>query len=1062
MAKFVHLHTHSHYSLLDGLTKIEELVERVKETGMDAVALTDHGSMYGAVEFYKKAKKGGIKPIMGVEAYVAPNGHLQKRPGIDNERFHLTLLAKNHTGWQNMLKLVTTSQLDGFYYKPRIDAELLHQHHEGIICLSGCPAGQLSRLLESKKRTEAEKLIAEYKEIFGEDYYLEIQPHNKKIWPVMKELSEKFNLPLVATQDSHYARVEDKNVHEILLAVQTGGKLDDTDRMSMKDYDLSLRSPEEMETIFAELPEAVTNTVAIAEKCAVDLELGKNKLPKYILPEGETSSFEYLKKLVQEKLPHRYSDVNEVVLKRIEMELGVIEKTGFSDYFLIVQDFINWAKNHGIVVGPGRGSAAGSALSYVLGITNLDPIAYDLLFERFLNPDRIQVPDVDVDIADTRRDEVVAYVRQKYGNDKVAQIITFGTMAARAAIRDTGRALGLSYEFCDQISKLIPFNPTQGMKVGWLKDCLVNVAELKHMYEGNPQAKKLIDLAMKMEGVARHASVHACGVVISPEPLVNFMPLQKAPQGDDSVITQFEMHAVEDLGILKMDFLGLKNLTIIEQALRLIREHHGVDVEMDKIPLNDDHTFEILKQGDTTGVFQLESSGMRRYLKELKPSNLEDIIVMVALYRPGPMELIPNYINRKFGREAVTYLHPKLEPILKNTYGIGVYQEQMMRIARDLSGFTLAEADTLRKAIGKKIKELLAEQQVKIISGMIKNGISEKTAQEIWELFPPFARYGFNRSHAACYGMIAYQTAYLKAHYPVEFMTALLNVSGTDIERINFLVTETKKMGIPVLPPDVNGSDENFSAQEKSIRFGLLAIKNLGAGIVEAIIKERGSNGSFVDLKDLATRIKHRDLNKKSLEALIKSGALDSIGLDRAQAVANLEDIVTFVQNVKKAEQANQSSLFGGTAIFTGLRLKPTDQISKIQLLSWEKELLGLYVSDHPIKNLTETIKKTGAKVRPIREALALPKRGKNGPRVVICAVVSNIHKILTKKGDPMLFVGVEDGDTATEMMVFGEVMQKHPTAWEENKVLLAAGRFSFRGEDEPKFICDDVRVMQA
>ena len=1056
MSKFTHLHVHSHYSLLDGLSKIDDIITRAKELKMDSIALTDHGNLYGAIEFYKKAKKAGIKPIIGVEAYIAPNGLQNKRPKVDDERYHLTLLAKNLRGWKNLIQLVTIANLEGFYYKPRIDKELLKKYSEGVICLSGCFSGELQRLLKSKRIAEAEKLVEWYISVFHDDFYLEAQPHTKETFNELKKLSEKYNIPIVGTQDAHYIKEEDKKAHEILLAVQTGGKLDDPDRMSLKNYDISIPSTERMTELLKEIPESIENTQKVAEKCNLEIELGKNHLPKYILPSGETSSFGYLKKLIDERVSKRYSDISSEIKARIEMELGVIENTGFADYFLIVQDFINWAKLHGIVVGPGRGSAAGSIVSYILGITNIDPLKYDLLFERFLNPDRIQVPDIDIDFTDTRRDEVLSYVREKYGNDHVAQIITFGTMAARAAIRDTGRALGLSYGFCDKLAKLIPFNPTQGMKEGWLIKCINDVQELKIIYETDPQAKDLLDSALKLEGVVRHASVHACGTVISPEPLTEYMPLQKAPQGEDTVITQFEMHSVESLGILKMDFLGLKNLTIIEQTIRLVKELYGKDINIDEIPLDDSKAFELLQRGETTGVFQLESSGMRRYLKELKPSELEDIIAMVALYRPGPIELIPNYIARKQGKERVTYLHPKLEPILKNTYGVGIYQEQMMRIARDLAGYTLAEADTLRKAIGKKIKKLLEEQHIKLVDGMVKNGIDPRTAKAIWELFPPFARYGFNRSHAVCYAMISYQTAYLKAHFPIEFNASLLNVSGTDVERINFLVSDVKHLGIEVLPPDINLSSEVFTPDNQSIRFGLLSIKNLGANIAHIVIEERARGGPYADLSDFLNRIHHRDLNKKSLEAFIKSGAFDSLGVERGQALENIEDIIKFNQESKRNSESNQSSLFGNSALFMSIRLKPCEPTPKQTILSWEKDLLGLYITEHPMQ---EHIAKLKGKAKAIKEALALPRKGDRGPHVRIAGIVSGIQKIVTKKGQPMLFVTVEDINSSTEMLVFSENVLKHENLWQEHKVILASGYFSWKNND-PKFICADAKEL--
>lgn len=1057
--KFVHLHTHSHYSLLDGLAKIDELITRTKELGMKAIALTDHGNLYGAVEFYKKAVKAEIKPILGVEAYVALHSRFDKQPKIDDKYFHLILLCENETGWKNLIKLITKAHLEGFYYKPRVDKELLAEHREGLIALSACLSGEVSRNLLNGKFAEAEQAALKYREIFGENnFFLEISHHPNipEVMKVKKEmalLSKKTGIPLVATQDIHYLKPEDAEYQDILVAVQTGNKLNDDDRLTLKADDFSLTSPEKMEEFFSDFPEAVENAAKIAERCSVNLRLNQTLLPEFPLPENEESAIGYLKKIVEEKLPGRFPVADAKITERLDYEMAVIEKTGFADYFLIVQDFINWAKNHGIVVGPGRGSAAGSLVSYVLGITDIDPLKYDLLFERFLNPERISMPDIDIDFTDTRRNEVFAYLKQKYGDDKVAQIITFGTMAARAAVRDAGRALGIPYGFCDRLAKLIPFQQN-------LKEAIEKVPELNDLYKNNPDAKKILDAASHLEGVVRHASVHACGVVISKEPLSEIVPLQRSPQDENSIITQFEMHSIEDLGLLKMDLLGLKNLTVIEETGRLIKEFHDEELTISKMPLNDKKTFKLLQEGDTTGVFQLESSGMRRSLKELKPTEFEDIIAMVALYRPGPMELIPSFINRKHGREKIKYLHQKLEPVLKNTYGIGIYQEQMMKIARDLAGFSLAEADILRKAIGKKIKVLLDAQKEKLVEGMLKNGIDEKTAGKIWELFPPFARYGFNRSHAACYALIGYRTAYLKAHYPIEFMTSLLNADSGDIERIAFLITEAKKTGIEVLPPDINSSFVNFIPEGKSIRFGLLAIKNVGANIVDAVIQERQRLGPFKNFTDFLSRVQHKDLNKKSLESLTKAGVFDSLGAERGNLLANIEEILAFSQSVKKT-QSSQINLFGtnhyASSNLNFLKKENNGSpLSAKEKLTWEKELIGLYLSGHPLDQHKETLKKN--KIKTIQELLAEHNGGTNGNgngrMTRIAGIVSNIKQIVSKGGQPILFVRIEDFNASMEIVVFSDTLSKNPAVWRENNVLMAEGRLSWRN-NEPKFICE-------
>ncbi|MFA6417501.1 MAG: DNA polymerase III subunit alpha, partial [Patescibacteria group bacterium] len=802
---FVHLHNHTHYSLLDGLTKIDEMVNYAKEQGSPAVAITDHGTMYGVIEFYQKAKKAGVKPIIGVECYLAPGSRFDKNTREDAKRFHLLLLAKNNAGYKNLIKLVSKAHVEGFYYKPRIDWELLSECHEGLIASTACLAGEIPRLILGDNLVEAEKRIKEYNNLFGQDnFYLELMDHPEipELARVNEELlkfSKKLGVPVIATNDVHYFKKEDAEAQDILLCLQNKKKISDTDRMKMIGYgDYSMRSNAEMIAAFKDTPEAIANTLKIAEMCNVEIELGNIQLPHFEVPNGYDGN-SYLKKWCEEGILKRYpgakADDLIPVSERLDYELSVIAKMGWPSYFLIVADFINWAKDNKIVVGPGRGSAAGSLVCYLTGITNLDPLKYNLLFERFLNPERISMPDIDMDFADTRRGEVLNYVGEKYGHDHVAQIITFGTMAARAAVRDVGRVLDEPYEYCDKISKSIPMFTK-------LDEALKTVPELKEMYANEPAAKRILDYAKRLEGVARHASTHACGVLITKEPLTEYVPIQKASSADESIISQYSLHPVEDLGLLKMDFLGLKNLTIIESALKIIKNTRGLEIDIDQIPLDDVDAYKLFQGGETTGVFQFESSGMKRYLRELKPTVFEDIIAMVALYRPGPMEWIPDYISGKHKTKKVAYLHPKLEGILENTYGVAIYQEQVMQIARDLAGFTMGQADVLRKAMGKKIASLLAEQKEKFVEGCVKNGVYKELAEKVFSFIEPFAGYGFNRSHAACYAMIGYQTAYLKAHWPVEFMAALLTSDQGDSDRVAIEIEECRNMGIKIMAPD--------------------------------------------------------------------------------------------------------------------------------------------------------------------------------------------------------------------------------------------------------------------
>ena len=1062
---FVHLHTHSHYSLLDGLSKIKDLVREAARMEMPALAITDHGNLYGAIEFYKAAKSAGIKPIIGVEAYIASRSLKDKEPGVDERRYHLILLAENDEGYHNLIELVTTSHLEGFYYKPRMDKELLRKHSKGIIALSGCMSGEISRAVARNDTESAQKLVSEYKDIFGkENFFLEIS-HNpgieghEEIQKGLTLLARQTETPLVATQDSHYLKPEDAEAQDILLAVQTNSKIDNEDRLTMKAGDFSFRSPKAMREFFKDFPDACDNTLKIANRVRVSIPMGVIQLPHYDVPGGKGPE-KYLAELCYERLPQKYPAVTLEIKKRLDYELGVIGKTGFSTYFLMVQDFVNWARTEGIVVGPGRGSAAGSLVSYVLGITNIDPIAYNLIFERFMNPDRISPPDIDLDFADTGRDRVLEYVRNKYGRDKVASIITFGTMAARAAIRDAGRALGVPYPFCDQLAKLIPFNPTQGMKEGWLAECLEDVEELKKIYKENAEAKKLIDSAIKLEGVARHASVHACGVVITKDPLKNIVPLQYATGNEvtgNVVVTQYEMHAIEDLGLLKVDFLGLKNLSIIENTLNLVKKRHGTTLNLDQINHEDTNVFKTLAEGKTIGVFQLEGQGMTRYLKDLGPTNIEDIIAMISLYRPGPMELIPSYIKRKHGHERVTYLHPKLEPILKNTYGIAVYQEQLMQIAQALAGFTLAEADTLRKAVGKKIRSLLEEQTEKFVAKMIENKIEKNVAKKLGELLEPFARYGFNRSHAASYAEVAYQTAFLKTYYPIEFMTSLMNADEKDVERVGFLIKEASELEIEVLPPEINSSYENFAPEEKNgkpaIRFGLLAIKNVGSNVVRAIIHTREQDGQFSSLTNFLERVPYQDLNKKSLEALVKSGAMDSLG-ERSQMLENIEALLAHHRDSTKDINSSQTSLFGnsGQKLSSTLVLKEFPPATQEEKLRWEKELLGLFISGHPLEKFRKLLARQKTNIKMI-------KTFTEGSPVVVGGIIEEFKKVLTKQNQPMLFLKIADLSDSIETVVFPRLLSNNGNVFALDKCVVIKGKVSIRNGN-PSIICEDARNL--
>ncbi len=1059
--KFIHLHNHTHYSLLDGLPKIKDFVSEAKKYNMSSLAITDHGVMYGVIEFYEQCKKQNIKPIIGIETYLARRRMEDKQSGVDSKPYHLILLAKNNIGYKNLLKLTSLAHLRGFYYKPRIDWETLNKHKNGLIASTACLQGQIPQAILSGNIKEAENLIYKYKEVFAEDFYLEIQHHpNEKDQistnKILIDLSKKTSTPLIATNDIHYLHPEDKTAQDILMCLQSKKKIDDKNRMNLMNFDLSFRSPEKMIEDFKETPEAISNTERIANMCNVEIELGKILLPHFELPSEEKNNESYLEKLCFKGLEERYGKDyknNPEIIKRLKYELGVIEKTGFASYFLIVADFVNWAKNNEIVVGPGRGSAAGSLISYVLNITDIDPLKYNLLFERFLNPERISMPDIDIDFADIKRDKIIKYVEQKYCSDHVAQIITFGTMASRAAIRDVGRVLGLSYNYCDRIAKMIPMATT-------LSDALRIVPELKEAYETDQEAKNLIDFAKKLEGVARHHSMHACGVLISKDKLDETVPLQYASSSDMTIISQYSLHPIEDLGLLKMDFLGLKNLTILENVIEIIEKIHGKKINLKDIDIEDKKTYKLFRLGQTTGVFQLESSGMKKYLKQLRPDKIEDIIAMVSLYRPGPMQFIPDFIDRKNKKKEVIYDHPKLKPILEETHGIAVYQEQIMEIAKVLGGFSYGEADVLRKAVGKKIKELLNEQKQKLIDGMIKNGISSHIAQKIWDSVEPFASYGFNKSHATCYALIAFQTAYFKANYPTEFMAALLT-SEKDEEKIASKINDAKEVGIEVLPPDINKSYSTFTVLpeelklgHKKIRFGLEAIKNVGKNIVHAIVKEKKENGTFISLEDFLSRIQDKDLNKKSLESLIKSGAFNEFN-DPNILLKNLDKLLEYNRYYKKDNETNQSNIFGGllNANKPKLKLELYPKSSLMEKLTWEKEMLGLYVSDHPFKNFEGVLKN---KTKTIPEI----KKMKRAELVTVGGIITSIQKIRTKNNETMLFIKLEDSLDIIEVIVFPKIYQKLIEIIKRDSPVVVLGKINFK-DDQIKILAEAMKTVE-
>ncbi|HEY8886346.1 MAG TPA: DNA polymerase III subunit alpha [Candidatus Microsaccharimonas sp.] len=1089
-SSYVHLHNHTHHSVLDGLSKIPALIDKVKDLGMEAVAITDHGTMSGVVEFYKSAKAAGIKPIIGMEAYVASRSRHDRDPQKDKARYHLIILAMNKVGYQNLMRLSSIANLEGMYYKPRIDHELLEKYNEGLIILSACASGELGENLKNDNYEEAKRVAAWYKSIFGDRYYLEMQDHGHieaparwdvqtKINGYLERISEELDIQMVVTSDGHYLVHDDQDAHEILLAVGTGAFLSDEKRMSLKDFELHVTEPLDLIGRWGKThAQAVLNTKAIADRCDVELELGGILIPTFSTPEGYNEKT-YLLQLVFQGLAWRYGDlpmggdplkmtidayrkhIPENVLERADYELEVIDRMGYSGYFLIVQDFINWGKDRGIIFGPGRGSAAGSIVSYAVRITELDPLKYDLLFERFLNPDRISMPDVDIDIQDTRRDEVIQYCTEKYGTERVANIVTFGKMAARAAVRDVARVLQVPYAESDRLAKLIP-PPVQGRHIP-LSVSVVEDADLRHEYESNPTVKRVLDYAIQLEGTIRSHGVHAAGVVIAPDDIVKFAPVEMSQKG--VVATQYPMGPVEELGLLKMDFLGLSNLTTINNALRIIKKVFKTDINLDEIPLDDTATYTLLQKGDTTGVFQLESAGMKRYLRELKPTVFDDIIAMVALYRPGPMQFIDDFIKRKHGEREITYAHAKMEDALQSTYGILVYQEQVMQISKDLSGFTGGEADTLRKAIGKKNLEMMAKMKTRFIEGAFEqSGANKNDMEKFWKQLEDFAAYCFNKSHAACYGLIAYWTAYLKAHFPEAFMAALMTSDQGDLERLAIEMNECKHMGIKVLSPDVNESFVEFAVvpDKKEIRFGMAAIKGVGTAVVEEILRAR-ADGKFQSVEDFAKRVSTSRVNKKAWESLIKTGAFDTLA-DRSDLLFNLEMIQAFASKLQKEALSGQTDLFGGLGNSTILAqpsvamldapVKHTDK----ERLGWERELLGLYISAHPLDNYDAYFNEQTVPMTELSTDI-------DGKAITVGGLISSVRSIVTKSGSKMAFVKIEDKTSETEIIVFPSIYEVVGGQLLQDSVIRVSGKVNARDRDgnlsaDIKIIADDVQIV--
>lgn len=1082
MSKFVHLHIHSEFSLLDGANRIKDIPVRAKELGMDSIALTDHGVMYGAIDFYKACKKEGIKPIIGCEVYVAPRSRFDKEPGVDNKYNHLILLAKNNQGYKNLSKLVSIGFVDGYYYKPRIDLEVLEQYHEGLICLSACLAGSVNQALLNGETSKAEEIALWHKKVFGEDYYIEIQNNGIKEQVLANQklvtLARKLNIPLVATNDAHYLKREDAYNHEVLLCIQTGKRMSDEDRMRFETDELYIKSPEEMIEYFSAFPDAIENTVKIAEKCNVEFEFGHTILPNYDVPPEFATHYDYFKKLCDDGIKQRYGEnPSQEILDRKEYELGIISKMGFVDYFLIVWDYIHYAKENGIPVGPGRGSGAGSIVAYAIGITDIDPLKYGLMFERFLNPERISMPDFDVDFCYEHRQDVIDYVSRKYGHDHVSQIITFGTMSARMVIRDVARVLDIPYSEADTLAKMIP----NELHIT-IKKALEQNRELKDLYDTDENTRKTLDIAMGLEGMPRQASTHACGIVITKDPVDTYVPLYVR---DGQIATQYIMTTLEELGLLKMDFLGLRTLTVIQDTINLVKQNKGIDVEFDK-EMADPKVYKLWQEGKTMGIFQFESQGMTNFMKELKPDCLEDIIAGVSLYRPGPMDQIPRYIRGKQNPGHNEYTHSSLEPILNVTYGCMVYQEQVMQIVRDLAGYSLGRADLVRRAMGKKKLDVMAkerevfingqvdEQGNIVVPGCVRNGIDEVSANKIFDEMAEFAKYAFNKSHAACYAVVAYRTAYLKAYYPTEFMAAMLNSFLGNLDKIPQYINECKDLNIEILKPDINKSSTKFTVEGNKIRFGLGSIKNVGIVPVETIVKDRSENGEYKSFTDFCERIAEEAVNKKCVESLIKAGCFGEFEQTRSTLLASFEQIMDTIVSGNKKGMQGQVSMFdlGNEEEKDSLNeikysFEEHEELSNKELLSMEKEMLGIYVSGHPLEKLRTQIEaQTNINTiilkqldeQSLSEEITERPKFKDGQNIKYAGIITSIKKKYTKNNKIMAFVTIEDLYGQAEVIVFENAYMKAGKSLLEENIVIVDGRLSIREDETTTIIANEIK----